>query len=154
MKKLLPILFALFSLVFFARAQTANVLVNLQDFISTPQIYQAVTLTPLAPYGLNGSTLALPNARTFLTGTNSSVTFSNTLMGYTYKLSIKANNWNENGNEFDITLAFPVSLAGTNTINASSWTWYNFITLGPVSVTPYAQSNLVSLQQVDRKSVV
>lgn len=149
MKKLLPVLFALFSLVFFARAQTANVLVSLQDFVSTPQIYQAVTLTPLAPYGLNGSTIAIPNARTFLTGTNSSVTFSNTLMGYTYKLSIKANNWNENGNEFDITLAFPVSLAGTNTINASSWTWYNFITLGPVSVTPYAQSNLVSLSQVN-----
>ena len=86
MKKLLPILFALFSLVFFARAQTANVLVSLQDFVSTPQIYQAVTMTPLAPYGLNGSTIAIPNARTFLTGTNSSVTFSNTLMGYTYKL--------------------------------------------------------------------
>jgi len=125
--------------------QTANVQYTIQDFVSTPQIYRQITLTPLAPYGLNGSTIAVPAARTLVTGTNSIVTFSNVLMGYTYEVDIRG----LNNTVSSFTNAFPISLAGTNTVNGSSWVWYYFVSLGPVSVYPYSISNLVTLQQVN-----
>src|ERR1700690_3097387 len=135
-------IFLLFTAGFFAHPQTAPVQYVFNNFVSNPQQYSLVSLTPLFPFGLNGHTFVSRNTVTLPTGGNSSVTFSNVYVGASYLVQFRSQDPRQPITAF--TNFFPVSLAGTNAIDASQWVFYSFISQGPIAVTNIRFGNLTS----------
>jgi hypothetical protein len=123
MKKTVAFLLLLFTISL--RAQVANVTYNLIDFVSTPQNYASLTITPLYNSGLSGGSLVASQARTFpLSGTNS-ITVSNVVMGYSYAVTLNNYNYTSKSSWTNI---FPANLSGN--IDGSDWMFYNVVLPG------------------------
>lgn len=115
---------------------TANVQYTFSDFTSVPQAYSLVSMTPLFPYGVNGGVIVGAPTRTLPTGGAGSVTFSNVLMGQSYLVQLRNQDPRQAITAF--TNSFPISLAGTNTINGSQWVFYTFIANGFSNTNSYS----------------
>jgi hypothetical protein len=126
-----------------AHAQTINVTYNLQDFTSTPQAVQRVSLQALSPLGTNGNNILFPIKRDQVTSATGIVTYNNVVIGYSYRFTLYA----DQDDKFAIgslTNFFPTNLSGT--VNA-----VNYLGNGtngnpfffPTYTTLYAGSNVI-----------
>ena len=105
------------------RAQVANVTYNLTNFFGSPApSYSAVTLTPLQASG-NGVSLLFSQKQKQFLGTNSSVTFSNVAMGYSYQVAFYLNFFTP---PQCWTNSFPIGLSGS--VNGANYVFYDFFT--------------------------
>jgi len=80
--------FLLFAFCFSGWAGTVDATYTFTDFQLTAQAVRRVTQTPLEPFAdYNGAILSAA-PRSIVTGTNGSVTFSNTVAGYSYRVTL------------------------------------------------------------------
>lgn len=71
-----------------AFGQTGNVSVTYTDFQLTPQAVKRVTQTPLQPFADYGGAILSAVPRSLLSDTNGVTTFTNTIYGYSYRITL------------------------------------------------------------------
>ena len=110
MKRNLTAIFLL--LCTLASASTVNTTVTFSDFLLNNIGVTRVNQTPISPWGDNNGTILIPiaNARVTVVG-NNSVTFSNTVAGYAYRLEFFRNDIQAKP-LLTITNGYPPGLSG------------------------------------------